>query len=117
MNLFIKIYIILCVALLIFDLVFLAVKNLKNYEFYPRNEALKDRIRKEIDFHRENGCFSEDFSRDLPKMLEKTKNLITLQTELERDCEAAEWFRTTIYTLIDVYQKKSDYEQAYYVYV
>lgn len=116
MNLFIEIYIILCVALLIFDLVFLAAKNFKNYEFYPRNPAFEERLRREILQRRETGSFSDSFTKELPRLLEKTKNLITLQTELEKDPEASEWFRTTVYALIETYQKKTDYEQAYYLY-
>lgn len=117
MNLFIQIYIILCVALLAFDLVFLAVKNLRNYEFYPRNTDLEKRIQKEIALRRENGAFSDNFSKALPQLLTKTKNLITLQTELEKDPEASKWFRTVIFEQIEIYRKKTDYEQAYYTYV
>ena len=89
MNLFIKIYILLCVALILFDLAFLVVKNFKTYEFYPRNSTLEKRIRDEIALHRETNAFSKGFSRDLPHLLAKTKNLITLQSELENAPDAA----------------------------
>lgn len=117
MNLFIQIYIYLCIALLIFDLVFLAVKNFKNYELYPRNTKYEEEIRREIALKRETGEFSVSFSENLKRMLSKTKNLITLQTELEKDPEAADWFRTAMYDLIDVYREKNNYEQAYYIYI
>ena len=117
MNLFIKIYILLCVALILFDLAFLAVKNAKNNEFYPRNSRLEQRIRSEIKLRRETGAFSPDFTADLSRMLTKTKNLITLQSELENAPDTVDWFRTMIFEQIDVYQQKSDYEQAFYTYV
>lgn len=117
MNLFIQIYIILCVALILFDLVFLAVKNYKNYELYPRNTEFEVQIRKEISLRKETGEFSAEFTKKLPQMLSKTKNLITLQTELEAAPEAVDWFRAAIYDQIDTYRKKTDYEQAYYTYV
>ena len=117
MNLFIKIYILLCVALVLFDLAFLAVKNIRNLEFYPRNSLLEQRIRREILLRHETGSFSSGFVGDLSRMLSRTKNLITLQSELEKDPEAANWFRPIIFDKISVYQQKSDYEQAFYTYV
>lgn len=117
MNLFIKIYILLCVALVLFDLSFLAVKNFKSYEFCPRNPRLEQRIRAEIALRRETGAFSPNFTAELSRMLTRTKNLITLQSELEKAPDAADWFRTIIFERIDVYQQKSDYEQAFYTYV
>lgn len=117
MNLFIKIYILLSVALVLFDLVFLAVKNIKTNEFYPRNSKLENTIRKEIGLRRETNAFSPDFLKDLSLQLSKTKNLITLQSVLESEPDASDWFRATIYEKIDVYRKKTDYEQAFYTYV
>lgn len=117
MNLFIEIYIILCVALVLFDLVFLAVKNYKNYELYPRNTDFEEQLRKEITLRRETGAFTEEFTKKYPRMLSKTKNLITLQTVLEEERDAADWFRQAIYDQIEVYSKKTDYEQAYYTYI
>ena len=117
MNLFIKIYIILCVALIVFDLAFLAIKNIRNFEFYPRNKKLEKRIRDEIVLHREFGSFSPNFLRDMNRLLSKTQNLITLHSELERAPYAKEWFRPVVLAQIDSYMKKSDYEQAFYTYV
>ena len=117
MNLFIKVYVLLCVALLLFDLCFLAVKNFKKYELFPRNPKLEHRIRNEIKKYRELGSFSAGFMAEMSEHLKKTKNLITLQTVLEQERDAVELFRMMIYELIDIYQKKSDYEQAYYTYV
>ena len=117
MTLFIQFYIILCVALILFDLVFLAVKNFKNYELYPRNTEFEAQLRKEIAQRRETGAFSPAFEKKYPSMLAKTKNLITLQTILEEMDDAADWFRPAIYDQIEVYLKKTDYEQAYYTYI
>lgn len=117
MNLFIKIYILLCVALIVFDLAFLAVKNIRSYEYYPRNKKLEKKIRDEIVLHREFGSFSPNFLSDLNKLLSKTKNLITLHSELERAPYAKAWFRSVIFAQIDSYIKKSDYEQAFYTYI
>lgn len=117
MNLFIKIYILLCLALILFDLAFLVVKNIKNMEFYPRNSNLERKIRNEIALHRETGSFSPGFMAELSRMLARTKNLITLQSELEKAPDAANLFRSIIFDKIGVYQQKSDYEQAFYTYV
>ena len=117
MNLFIKIYILLCVALVLFDLAFLAVKNIRNLEFYPRNSRLEQRIRNEIRLRRETGAFSSNFAVDLSRSLGRTKNLITLQSELEKEPDAANWFRPIVFDQINVYQQKSDYEQAFFTYV
>ena len=117
MNLFIKIYILLCVALIAFDLAFLAVKNIRNYEFYPRNKKLEKRIRDEIVLRREFGSFSPNFLRDMNRLLSKTQNLITLHSELERAPYAKEWFRPVVLAQIDSYIEKSDYEQAFYTYM
>ncbi len=117
MTLFIQFYIILCVALVLFDLGFLAVKNFKNYELYPRNTEFEAQLRREIAQRRETGSFSPDFEKKYPSMLAKTKNLITLQTVLEEMSDAVDWFRPSIYDQIDTYLKKTDYEQAYYTYI
>ncbi len=117
MNLFIKIYIFLCVALLLFDLGFLVVKNLTINAFYSRNSKLENRIRDEIALRRKTNSFSPNFSQELPHLLAKTKNLITLQSALEKEPNAAGWFRAAVLDQINSYRKKSDYEQAFYTYV
>lgn len=117
MNLFIKIYILLSIALIIFDLAFLAVKQFKNSELYPRNSKLENSIRKEIALRRKTNSFSPNFLKTLSLQLTQTKNLITLHSVLETEPDTMDWFRTTIYEKIDVYLKKTDYEQAFYTYV
>lgn len=117
MNLMIQIYMIVCVVLLVFDIGFLLVKNIRSHRFYPRDNRFENRIKKEIELWKAAGAFSEDFQRDLYKQLSKTKNMITLQDQLELHPEAVDMFRSTIFHLLDEYKKKSDYEQAYYTYI
>jgi len=117
MNLVIEIYIIICVFLLVFDLAFLFVKNVRTNEVYRINDAFANRIREEIARHRNQGAFSEEFSEMLQSKLHKTKNLVTLQNVVGDDIEAWEWFRLAILNQLDVYRKKTDYEQAYYTYL
>lgn len=117
MHLAIEVYMIVCVLLLIFDLVFLTTKNLRNHRLFPKNEKLKEQIQEEIGKHRETGAFSQDFEEELTNKLRKTKNLLALMGELEQDPEAAGWFRGVIFALLADYRKKTDYEQAYYTYV
>ena len=117
MNLFIKIYILLCLALIIFDLAFLIFKTIKYLEFYSGNSRLKSKICSEITLHRETGSFTPGFTEELSRMLTRTKNLITLHSELERNQDMANLFRPIIFEQIGIYLQKSDYEQAFYAYV
>ena len=117
MNLMIQIYMIVCVVLLVFDIGFLIVKNIRSHRFYPRDNRFENRIKKEIALREQTGSFSENFQKDLYKQLSKTKNMITLQDQLEVNPAAVEMFRNTILGLLDEYRRKSDYEQAYYTYI
>lgn len=117
MNIVIEIYLIVCVLLLLFDILFLVQKNYRNQEFYPKNTDLAERIREEIRQRRQTGGFSEGFEAELGKQLGKIRNFITLADVLDTDPDAAFWFRPVLFAQIEEYQKKSDYEQAYYAYV
>jgi len=117
MNLMIQIYMIVCVVLLVFDIGFLIVKNIRSHRFYPRDNRFENRIKKEIELRKTSGAFSAEFQRDLYKQLAKTKNMITLQDQLELQPEAVDMFRGVIFHLLEEYKKKSDYEQAYYTYI
>lgn len=116
MNIVIEIYLVVC-ALLLFDILFLVLKNYRNQELYPKNNDLAETIRQEIQNRREQGSFSPEFEEQLGKQLEKIRNLITLMDVLDTDGDAAPWFRPTIFAQIEAYQKKNDYEQAYFAYV
>ena len=117
MNIIIEIYLIVCVLLLLFDILFLVLKNYRNQEFYPKNNNLAETFRAEIQRRRQSGSFSPDFEENLGKQLGKIRNLITLMDVLDADPEAAVWFRPAIFAQVEEYQKKTDYEQAYYAYV
>lgn len=117
MNIVIEIYLIVCVLLLLFDILFLVLKNYRNQEFYPKNDDLAETVRQEIQNRRKQGAFSPDFEETLGKQLGKIRNLITLMDVLDADRDAAAWFRPAIFAQIGEYQKKNDYEQAYYAYV
>ncbi len=117
MNLLIKIYILLSVALLLFELGFLVIKNGRTKHLYPRNAQFENTLRDEIVLRRKTNAFSSKFSRRLPHLLTKTKHLVTLQSELEKHPDVADWFRAVVFAQIDNYRKKSDYEKAFYSYV
>lgn len=117
MNIIIEIYLIVCVLLLLFDITFLFLKNHRNREFYPKNRDLEEELRKEIRLRRQAGAFSQEFEADLGAKLGKIRNLITLMDVLDKDRGAAGWFRPAVFAQIAEYQKKNDYEQAYYAYV
>ena len=117
MNLMIQIYMTVCVVLLIFDIGFLLVKNMRNHRFYPRVPKFEEQILKEIEIRKETGAFSKEFQNDLLKKLPKIKYLIALQGVLEKNPEAKAWFKPAIFSCIEAYKRKADYEQAYYTYV
>lgn len=117
MNLMIQIYMTVCVVLLVFDIGFLLVKNMRNHRFYPRVPKFEAQILKEIENRKETGAFSKEFQDNLLKKLPKIKYLIALQGILEKNPEVRDWFKPAIYACITDYKKKADYEQAYYTYV
>lgn len=117
MTIIIKIYILLCLALLLFDICFLIVKNRRSLVAYRVNEKLAGRIREEIDTYQEEERFSPDFQKKLQQELSKTRNLLTLESILERQPQARDWFRPFVFEQIKAYAAKDDYEQAYYTYV
>lgn len=116
MNIVIEIYLIVCVLLLLFDIAFLVMKNYRKKELYPKNDDLAEEIRQEIRNRRQAGAFSQDFEEKLGERLGKVRNFITLMEVLDTEADAAAWFRPMVFAQIGDYQKKSDYEQAYYAY-
>ncbi len=117
MNIIVQIYMTVCVILLLFDIVFLIVKNARNQRFYPKMPKFEDQIRQEIEQKRKSGNFSDGYQEKIGKQIEKTKCLLALQSVLDEKTYARGWFRDIIYSVLEKYQKKSDYEQAYYAYV
>ena len=117
MTIVLEIYIIVCIALLLFDIVFLLLKNSKNQQLNSKDGVFKDKVTREVQKYLENGRFSENFVRELPKELEKTVHLVSLQNVMEEQPDVRDGVRAILYDLIDCYQKKTDYEQAFYTYV
>ena len=117
MTLVLEIYIIVCVALLLFDIGFLVMKNSKNQQLNSKDEMFKNRLRKEMQSYRRDGFFSDEFIQEMRKDLEKTVHLVSLQNMLEEEPEAREWFYPILSELIDEYQKKPEDEQAFYTYM
>ena len=64
-----------------------------------------------------DGEFSLSFINILPKALSRTKNLVVLQNALEENPHSKDWFKPMIFSLVDTYKQKSDYDQAFYIYV
>ena len=83
MNFIIELYLIICLLLLLFDILFLVMKNYKNQEFYPKNYDLEEKFWGEIQTRRQTGAFSPGFEEELGKKLGKIRNLITLMDVLE----------------------------------
>ena len=114
MTIVIEFYIIVCVLLLLFDIVFLVMKNSKKHQLQPDNGAFEEELQKEIQLHQESGAFSAEFVRQVDQKLSKTKNMITLQNLLEKKPETTDWFRPFLLEQISTYEKKNDYEPAFY---
>ena len=117
MTIVINVYIIICIALLLFDVGFLILKNKRTDVFFPKNEKLKNKIKEEIEYHYKKRKFSDGFEDELMKKLSSTQNLITLMTVLDETGADKNLFRYFIFNKIDEYSKKPEYEQAYYTYV
>ena len=97
MSIIIRIYILLCIALLFFDICFLFIQNQRTLVAYRTNRTLEKKVREEIAVHRESGAFAAEFTDSLSRELSKTKNLLTLQGVIENDAEAREWFRPYVF--------------------
>ena len=117
MYLAIETYFVVCLLLLCFDLVFLALKNRGKNEVYRRNERLAKRVREELAHYRAEGAFRPDFLPWLTERLGKTRNLLTLMAELEQEAALRQQFRGAVFAQIGTYAKRGGYEQAYYAYV
>ena len=117
MNLMIQIYMTVCVVLLLFDIGFLLVKNLRNHRFYPKMTKFEEQVEKEIQTRKETDAFSQEFTNSLLKKLPKIKYLIALQNVLEQNPDAKKWFKPMLFACMEEYKKRPDYEQAYYTYV
>lgn len=117
MNIIVQIYMMVCAILLVFDIFFLIVKNVRNQRYYPKVPKFEEAIRKEIKRKENKEDFSDGFLLYLHKKLKNIKFLLALSSVLEENPKAKGWFKNAVMDVIAEYQKKSDYEQAYYAYV
>lgn len=117
MTIVLEIYIVVCIALLLFDIGFLAMKNSNKNQMQAKDPAFEERIRLEIVNYRQRGAFSDSFVKELPKNLSSVKQLATLQDVLEEEPEAKEWFRHFLFDQYENYRKKPEYVQAFYTYL
>lgn len=117
MNVMIQIYMIMCVILLVFDIGFLMTKNINKMLFNKKNAKFERTLKKEIAKREEDEEFSLRFINMLPKALSKTKNLVILQKVMEEHPHSKDWFKPMIFSLVDTYKQKADYDQAFYIYV
>lgn len=117
MTIIIRIYILLCVSLLVFDICFLLVQNRRSLVAYRLNRRLAERLREAIGVRRDTGAFPAELDSTLGRALSKTRNLLTLQALLEERPEAREWFRPYVFAQVEAYASRDEYEQAYYTYV
>lgn len=117
MNLLIKVYVMVSILLLVVDIVFLMVKSFRNNKYYAKNERLDKWFGEELERYRKSGSFSEGFKKKILKKLCKTRNLIVVQNRLEKEPQYSHLFGDIFFSLIDEYQKKTVFEQAYYIYV
>ena len=72
MTIIIRVYMLLCASLLLFDICFLLVQNRRSLAAYRVNRKLEDQIRREIRVYRESGAFSPGFPETLRQALPKT---------------------------------------------
>lgn len=121
MRVIIEIYIFICIMLLIFHIAFLVTKNFKNRKFYPPRNKMKSMLGNEFKLFNPEIGLSEKLQTFLKEDIDKTKNLIILQNQIEETTThkdiLQEKIRPYIFKKIEVYRKKSDYEQAYFAYV
>ena len=117
MTIVIEFYFLVCVALLLFDISFLIVKNSRLRIFKHRFSTFEKNLNNEILKFHENGVFSTEFLDSLPKKLASTKNMVILATMMEQEPTTKTIFRPYVTYELNNYKKKSDYEQAFYAYV
>lgn len=117
MTIIIRVYLLICVSLLLFDVVFLLVQNQRSLVAYRPNRAFERRVRSEIAARRESGSFSAGFESTLSRELSKPRELLTLQGVIEQDAEAREWFRPYVFAQVERYTSREEPERAYYTYI
>ncbi len=107
--------------LLIFNLIFIFIKRLKNSRLYHENNKLESILKTELDNYNPNKGLSTELKEILRNKTSSTKNLIIVQNEFEKPRKYRKQLkdeaRPYVFNQINNYQKANDYEQAYYAYV
>ncbi|MDI9468736.1 MAG: hypothetical protein QM296_00840 [Bacillota bacterium] len=119
MTIFIKLYLLLNLSLVAFNIVFLLVNRRKRLTAYKINKSFAKEIRQALsESMNDHGDFPLSFAASLREHLPVTRNMLTLQQVIEADEEARQRFQPYIWEQIDHYAKKRDeYERAYYTYI
>lgn len=117
MSMMIEVYVFICVMLLLFVMLFLGVKNRKRLRFEKGSVRFEKEVEQYFDIYQKGENIPEKVSYNLKKYMSKTKNLVALQNMLEKDTELKDSIRPYIMAQVEQYEKKSDYEQAFYTYM
>ena len=103
--------------LLLFDIAFLLIKNLKNHRLYPKRSKFLLELQAQLATYEDRGEFPPHYRKSLLQKLSKTQNLVLLQKELQTHHNLEPIFRPYLFHQLETYQKKTEYEQAFYTYV
>lgn len=117
MTIIIEFYIIACAALLLFNIVFLVIKNTRTHALYPKSTSFEAAVRSALVYWENHSALPEDFHHSLHHKLCRIRNLITLVGVMQSNDQAKALFAPYIFGLIDDYAQKNPSEQAYYAYV
>lgn len=117
MTIIIELYIIICMALLLFNLAFLVIKNSRTHALYPKNTAFEASIRFALEYWQVYGTLPGEFCHSLHHKLHRIRNLITLVNVMQENESRKSLFAPYIFALIDDYSEKKASEKAYYAYV
>lgn len=121
MSFVIEIYMIVCVALIIFDVVFIIAKNLAGKKVGGRNKITRGFLYVELAQYSPEVGIREELKSFLTKDILKTKNLVALQNALEEievhKPEILMELKPYILNAILEYKGKDEYEKAFYAYV
>lgn len=107
--------------MLLFNIAFLLVKNARIKGIEVGHKKLRERIITEINNYNPMLGLSESSKKFLTQDIAQTKNMVVLISQLEMTSVNIEQIKSEIrpYILshIKAYQKKSEYEQAYYAHI
>lgn len=117
MTIVIRIYLLICMALICFDIAFLCLNRRRKYVAYQIDEGFAREIAGALAERRATGQFPQGFADSLERRLSSVRNLLTLQQAIEGDAAGKAWFQPYIWAQLGHYAQKNDAEQAYYAYL